>query len=218
MGSVFADIAPFALGIALSPFPVVPAILLLFCDRARIVSAAFVGAFVLGVAAVTAVFVVVSELIEQTDYPPAWASWARVVFGVALTAYAIKVWFSRSPDDEPPAWMASIGSSTPGQSARLGLLLSGANPKVVVLAAGGGLALGSAGPALIEAALLVVGFAALASVGVALPLAMFLVAGERILGPLGTARDWLQRHNTAITAVVIGLIGILLIAKGAAGL
>lgn len=218
MGSVFADIVPFALGIALSPFPVVPAILLLFCDRARTVSAAFVGAFVLGVAAVTAVFVLVSELIEQTDYPPVWASWARLGFGVALTAYAIKVWFSRSADDEPPAWMASIETSTPGQSARLGLLLSGANPKVVVLAAGGGLSLGSTEPAPATAALMVAGFAVVASVGVVLPLAMFLVAGERILGPLGTARDWLQRHNTAITAVVIGIIGILLIAGGAAGL
>lgn len=215
---MIADIVPFALGIALSPFPIVPAILLLFCERARTASAAFVGAFVLGVAAVTTAFVLAAELIEQTDYPPVWASWVRVAFGVALVAYAIKVWFGRSADDEPPAWMESVGSSTPRQAARLGMLLSGANPKVVVLAAGGGLSLGSAEPPLATAALLVVVFALVASVGVALPLFLFLLAGERILGPLGTARDWLQRHNTAITAVVIGIIGVLLAVKGARGL
>ena len=51
MGADYGEVLPLALGIAASPFPVVPAILLLFTPRARASSSAFLAGWLVGVGA-----------------------------------------------------------------------------------------------------------------------------------------------------------------------
>jgi threonine/homoserine/homoserine lactone efflux protein len=114
--------------------------------------------------------------------------------------------------------MAALDSATPGSAARLGLLLSAANPKILVLAAAAGLAIGAADLDVPETAACVAVFTAIGSVTVALPVLLYLLLGERILTPLGRARAWLEEHNAAVMAVVITAIGVLLALKGYQGL
>nr|BEK70661.1 hypothetical protein KPHV_78880 [Kitasatospora purpeofusca] len=57
----------------------------------------------------------------------------------------------------------------------------------------------------------------MAATTVALPLLLHLVAGERVLTPLGRARSWLELHNSAVTAVVLAVIGVLLVLDGVSG-
>jgi hypothetical protein len=47
---------------------------------------------------------------------------------------------------------------------------------------------------------------------------LYAVAGRRMLGPLAAVRTWLETHYEALVAVIIAAIGLLLIARGAAGL
>jgi len=215
---LIAEILPLALAIALSPFPIIPAILLLFTARARANSVAFLGGWFLGILLGATAFVLLASVIELADEPPTWASWTRLMLGLVLVGMGIKKWFGRSPDDASPAWMRSIDALEPAGAARLSLVLSLANPKVLLLAAAAGVAIGSFEAGTAESALSIVIFTVIAASTVAVPVALFLIRGSAILGPLGKVRDWLERHNAAVLAIVVIVIGVALCLKGIDGL
>ncbi len=217
-GGVLAEVIPAALAIALSPVPVIPSILLLFTPRARAAGSAFAGGWATGVVAATALFTVVGGFIEFADEPAVWVSWTFIILGVALIGLGIQQWLSRGSAAKEPAWMASISTASPGKAYTLGLGLSGANPKIVLLAAAAGLAIGEAEAGLGTTLGLVLIVMLVGSIGVLLPVVLYAVAGERILGPLGRARDWLVRHNAAIMAVVVLVIGVVVLIRGVEGL
>lgn len=218
MDPTFVDALPFALGITLSPFPIVPVILLLLSPRARVVGLVFWLCFALGVALVTTVFVLLSELFDFPEHPPTWASWTRIVVGVLLLALAIRQWLQRDQDKKTPGWLTTLQEADPATAARYGFLLSAANPKVLALAAAGGLVLGAVPGGVVITLGMVLGFTLVATVAVALPVVLFLVLGDRMVPPLRTAEMWLQRHTSSITAIVIGLIGLLVAVEGIRGL
>lgn len=212
------DVLPMALGIALSPFPVIPAIMLLLTPRPVPVSSAFVAGWLVGVGLATSAFVALASVLDRADDQPGWVAWVRVGIGLALVALGVRQWLTRHARTKTPAWMASLESPSVGSAAKLALLLSVANPKILLLAGAAGVTIGSDEPGVSVAAVVVVVFTLLASVSVALPLASYLVAGERVLGPLRKARDWLQTNNSAVMAVVITVIGVLVLVKGVRGL
>lgn len=218
MTATFAEALPFALGIALSPFPVVPVILLLLSPRARVVGPIFWLTFAVGIALVAGVFATLSELIDFPEHPPTWASWTRIVLGILLVGLAVRQWLARSDAKQTPSWLTSLQEAGPAAAARYGFLLSAANPKVLVLAAGGGLVIGAVPGGAGVGAVLVGLFAILSSLVVALPVVAFLLLGDRMVSPLRRVEQWLQRHNSAITAVVIGLIGLIVGLAGLRGL
>ena len=164
------------------------------------------------------VFVVLATVVERADEPPSWASWVRVGLGLLLIALGVRKWLTRNEASDEPAWMQSIDELTPRTAARLGFLLSAANPKVLMLTAAAGLAIGSAELATADIVLGLVIFTAIAASTITLPLVLNLVFGERILGPLGTVRQWLQRNNSAVMSVVVVVIGSYLLAKGVSGI
>lgn len=209
---------PLALAIAASPFPIIPAILLLFTERARATSAAFLLGWIVGIAFAVTCFTLVSEFIEVADHPPLWASAARLLLGIALLVLGARQWLTRRRREELPAWMRAIDSSTPASAARLALLLSVANPKILLLCAGAGLTIGSSGEAGGAIVAWIAVFTAVAALTVAVPVALYALLGSRVLGPLGAVRSWLQHNNATIMAVVILVIGAMLAIKGASAL
>ncbi len=110
--------------------------------------------------------------------------------------------------------MRSIETATPVSAVRLALLLSAANPKILLLSAAAGLSIGAAGLTTAGAAATILVFTAVAASTVAIPVLLYAVRGERVLVPLGRAKDWLQENNSAVMAVVITVIGVLLALKG----
>lgn len=213
-----AEVVPLALGIAASPFPIVPAILLLFTPRPRATSGSFLGGWVVGVGAATAAFVVLAAVVEAAEETPTWASWGRLVLGALLVVVGVRQWLRRGAEKETPAWMRSLESAGPASAFRLGLLLSAANPKILLLAAAAGLVIGSDDAGTSARLAAVLGFTAIASSTVAAPLLLHTLLGERMLGPLTRAKDWLAEHNAAVMAVVVFVLGVLLVVKGAGGL
>jgi hypothetical protein len=111
-GAQVAEALAVALAIALSPFPVVPAILLLFTARPRATSLAHPAAWVDSIAAATTAFVLVSEVVDATTSSPVWLSWVRIVAGAALVGYGVREWVSRNSSHELPGWMRSIQDAT----------------------------------------------------------------------------------------------------------
>jgi threonine/homoserine/homoserine lactone efflux protein len=214
VGEIFA----LALAIAVSPFPVIPAILLLFTTRPRASSLAFLGGWLGGIGVATGVFVLLADVVGSGSGSPAWLSWVRIVLGAVLLVYGVRSWTSRHASDDLPPWMRSIQDATPAKGLRVALVLSVANPKVVLLAAAAGLDIGPADLTPAGTVATAVAFTLLASVSVAAPVLTFAVVGARVLPPLEKAKDWLVRNNAAVMAVVIILISLVLIKNGLTGL
>lgn len=218
MARALADVVPLALAIALSPFPMIPAILLLFTARPRATGGGFLAGWAIGVATVAMALAALAAGLEGRDQPPAWAAPTRIVLGLALLALGVRKWLGRRETKGAPAWMAALDEATPTSALKVGLLLSAANPKIVLLAAAAGVGIGAAALPTGTTLLVVALFTALASTTVALPMVVHAIGGERALAPLGRARAWLEANNAVVMAVVLVVIGVVLLAQGVAGL
>jgi threonine/homoserine/homoserine lactone efflux protein len=218
VASALGDVVPLAIAIALSPFPVVPAILLLFTTRPRATGAGFLLGWGIGIAAVALAVAAVAGVLEGRDQPPGWAAPTRIVLGLGLLALGVRTWLQRRATKGAPTWMAALDNATPPSALKLGLLLSAANPKIVLLAAAAGVGIGAAELPPARTLVVVVLFTVLGSITVALPMVAHAIGGDRALAPLGRARDWLETNNASVMAVVLVVIGAVLFARGVGGL
>lgn len=100
----------------------------------------------------------------------------------------------------------------------LALLLSLANPKILLLAAAAGVDIDGIDSSLRQQTIAIIVFSVVASLSVAGPVLAYTIAGPKVLGPLSLAKDWLLRNNTAVMVVVFLVLGALLIYNGVAGL
>lgn len=218
MLNVLGETLPLAVGIALSPVPILAVVLLLVAPNKGSAGSAFLAGRLLGVVLVVGVFAGLSDVIERSSGDPSpVVAGTRIVVGVALAFLALRKW-SRRPgteeDPELPGWMSSIEDSTAGKGFRLAFLLSVANPKELLLGVGAGFAVGSAGLPLGATMIAVLIFTLIACLTVVIPAVAFLVARERMLGPLQAARTLLIRHNVVIMSVVLLIIAAALIGGG----
>lgn len=211
------EIAALAVGIAASPFAIIPAVMLLFTERPRAVALTFLIGWFSSLAVLATVFALLSGAIATGNEAPSWISWVRIAAGIALVVIAVRMWVTRKSSAKTPVWMQTLQDATPRSALVLALTLSMANPKVLLLAAAAGVDVGGAEWIVQQQVLAIVGFAAIASVTVAAPVGAYLVAGQRILGPLARVKDWLLRHNATVLALVFLLLGTLLLWNGATG-
>ena len=218
MSDVVGEVDSLALVVAASPFTIIPAILLLFTPLARATSASFLVGWVLALAACVAVFALLATVIEIAEGTPTWASWGRVVLGLALIGLGVRQWLRRNVPKPAPAWMRSIESAGPGKAFVLALVLAIANPKILLLSAAAGLAIGAAELPDTGTAVAIAVFTAVGAVSVAVPVVLYAVLGDRVLGPLGRARDWLEANNALVMSIVILAIGLALVVKGVSAL
>lgn len=215
LGGALASVLTPAAAIAASPFTIIPAILLLLTPRAAANGGAFLVGWVLGLVTAATAFVLLAGVVERVDNSPVWLSWTRMLLGALLVGWGARLWFTRTKPKPTPAWMARISDATPRRAFRLAVILALANPKVLLLTVAAGLAIGSAELTGAETIVAIAVFTVVASLTVLVPLGLYLVLGERMLRPLSAARDWLERNNAAVMAVVLVVIGLQLVLKGA---
>ncbi|WP_104166849.1 GAP family protein [Cryobacterium sp. N22] len=219
MNSVIGEILPLALGIAISPIPIIAAILMLLSPKARGTSVGFLIGWVLGVVVVVTAFTLLSSLLPEPgdDGSQPVAGVVKLVLGAALLFLAARQWRSRPAGDaDPPLpkWMAAIDSMTAGRGLVLGIALSGLNPKNLLLGAAAGVSIGSAGLSVGSTTVAIVVFTVIAASTVALPVIAYLAASNRMAGPLEALRGWLVHNNATVMAVLLLVIGVVLIGKG----
>ena len=223
MGAVIGDLLPLAVGVAISPLPIIAVILMLLSDKATATSTGFLLGWVAGIVAVT---VVVLALVGQAGdsaagEPSTLSSVLKLVFGALLLLLAVRQWRGRPKEGESgsmPKWMDAISSFTLGRALVLGFLLSGINPKNLLLCLGAGTTIGAAhlpaGQVVVATAVFVV----LASSTVAVPVLGYLAARDRMAAPLDRLRAWLTQNNAAVMAVLLVVLGTALLGKGIGGL
>lgn len=218
MGQTIGDVLPLALGVAISPIPIIATILMLLSPRARSTSVGFLLGWFVGIVVAVVVFTALSSIIPsgQSDAARVVAGVIKIILGALLVVLAVTQWRGRPTGDEEPAlpkWMSAIDSMSAGRAAVLAFLLAAVNPKNLLLAASAGVTLGFAStPSETVTATAV--FVVIAASTVAAPVVAYLVAASRLAGPLESLRVWLVHNNATIMAVLLLVMGVSVIGKG----
>ncbi|QJW35003.1 GAP family protein [Cellulosimicrobium protaetiae] len=223
MGAAIGQSLPVAVGVLISPLPIVAVVLMLVSGRAKANAFAFLAAWFVAVGAVTLLVAMLAGAATPDDEgPPLWAAIVKIVLGVLLLLLAVKQWRGRPRAGfEPPApkWMAAIDAFTPVKAAGLAVLLGAVNPKNLLLVVSGGAAIASAAPddtnAQVVAAVV---FALVASIGVAAPVFVYLFMGSRAATMLDELKGWMTHNNAVIMAVLLLVLGAKMLGDGISAL
>src|ERR1700734_2149090 len=86
MGKAIGGSLPLAVGIALSPIPIIAVVLMLTSHRAKINGPAFVAGWLLGLGIVGAIVLSLAGPAgaSKSGSPATWVSWIKIVLGVLL--------------------------------------------------------------------------------------------------------------------------------------
>lgn len=216
---VIGDLLPSAVGVALSPVPIVAIILVLATPRARATGGAFALGWVLGLAVVGGLVTLAASGASDEGQPSTLVGWVKLAIGCLFLALAGKQWRSRprpGNDVEPPRWMAAVDAMAAGRAGMLGAALAGLNPKNLALIVAAAATIGDAEMAGAEAFWALALFVLLGSVSVAGPTIWYLVAPTRAQGPLNGIKDFMLAHNTVIMMTVLLILGAKLVGNGLA--
>jgi threonine/homoserine/homoserine lactone efflux protein len=218
MNQVFGELLPLAVGVAISPIPIIAAILMLLAGKAGATSLGFLLGWVAGIAMATGVSAALAAAGSGgSDEPSPAVSWMKMGLGVLLLILAVQQWRGRpkpGADAALPGWMAAMDTFTWAKAAALGFLLSAVNPKNLLMCVAAGVAIGSGGLSSGDEAVAVAVFTVLAASTVAVPVLAYAAAPDRLRGPLDELKQWLQAHNAAVMSVLLLVIGTVLVGKG----
>ena len=223
MLQAFGENLPLAIGIAISPVPVIAVILMLMTPKARTNAPAFLAGWLLGLVVVGAVVLVVvgSAGVTTSSSESKTVAAVKLVLGLLLLFLAWRQWHGRpKPGEEAamPKWMKALDSFTPGRSVAVGALLAGVNPKNLILDASMAAGVAQTGLPGAQQALVMLGLIVVASLGLIVPVAAFLLYGERARGVLDEWKTWLAGNNATVMTVLFLVFGVTLVGKGIAGL
>jgi threonine/homoserine/homoserine lactone efflux protein len=218
VGAAIGQSLPIAVGVLISPLPIVAVVLMLVSRRAKVNAFSFLAGWFLAVGGVALAVASLAGAASGDDDPASWTGWAKLVLGVLLLAVALRQWQGRPRDGAEPAapkWMAAVDGFTPVKAFGLAVLLGAVNPKNLLLVVSGGAAIATAAPddttAQVVAAVV---FAVVACVGVAAPVVIYLAMGDRAARMLDDLKTWMIHNNAVIMAVLLLVIGAKLIGDG----
>ncbi len=219
MGAAIEDVIPLAIGVALSPIPIIAVILMLFSKNARSTSLGFLTGWFLGVAVVATAVVFIADPAQQATGGEAspLSAVVRILLGLLLLFLAYRNWRKRpKPGEEVgmPKWMSSIDTMTAGRALGLGALLSGVNPKNLTLILAAGVAIAAAGLSSAQTVTALIIFAVIACVSVTAPVIVYLVMGDKAAPMLNSWKAWLIHNNAAVMMVLLLVFGVVTLSKG----
>ena len=216
MGQAIGGSLALAVGIALSPIPIIAVVLMLTTPRARANGPAFVLGWLLGLGVVGAIVLAVAgpANASSSGAPATWVSWLKIILGAGLLLIAARQFRGRphGEDQAPmPKWMGAIENFKPAAALGTGALLAGANPKNLLLAVAGAATIAQTGIAGAQQAIAYLIFAVIATIGVGTPVVIYFAMGERSQELLGKLKNWMGQHNAVIMSVLCLIIGAKLI-------
>jgi hypothetical protein len=223
MGNVIGSILPQAIGVAISPIPIIAVILMLFSKRARSNGLAFLAGWVLALAIVGAVVLVLAGAgkVSAGGTPSTLSYVFHLLLGLVLLFLAVRNWQKRPKEGETPEmpkWMATIDSFTAGRALGLSALLAGVNPKNLALAVAAALSIAQAGLSGAQPWIALAVFVLVASLSVSAPVLYYLIAGQSAEKTLNTWKAWLTANNATVMFVLLLVLGVKLVGDGLGGL
>ena len=223
MGQAIGQMLTMAVGVALSPIPIIASVLLASSPRGRVNGPAFVLGCAASAAVIGGVMLAagVGSGTDESGGPSTAASALKLVLGIVLLGMAARQWRGRPVGDEDPPlpkWMGALDGFSPTKSLVAGVVVTGLNPKNLLLVIAGAAAVASAGATAGEEAVAWAIFSLIAIIGVATPVVISFAMGDRSDELLQRLRAWMAHNNGVIMAVILLLIGVKLLGDGLAGL
>jgi hypothetical protein len=212
-----------AIGVALSPVPIIAVVLMLTSRRARVNGPLFVLGWLAGLAVIGAIVLSIAGPAgaSSSGSPATWVSWLKVALGLLLLLVAVRQFRARPKDGTQaplPKWMARIDDVRPLAACGIAALLAGVNPKNLLLAVGGAASIAQTGISGGQQAVAYLVFALVGTLGVGIPVGMYFALGPRADKLLGGLKDWMGEHNAVIMSVLCLVIGVKLIGDAISGL
>jgi threonine/homoserine/homoserine lactone efflux protein len=222
MGEAIGQLLPFAVGVAVSPMPIVAVVLMLVTRRARTNGPAFLLGWIVGIAVAGAIVLAIAGPTNASDsgQPASWVNWLKLVLGLLLLLVAVREWRGRPQEGDEaatPKWMGALDAFTPPKAAGAGVLLGTINPKNLLLIVGGAAAVAQTGISGGDQAIAWAVFTLIASIGVGAPVVIYFALGDRAAKLLDGLKTWMARNNTVIMAVLCLIIAVKLIGDAITG-
>jgi len=219
VGQSISEVLPWAIGVAISPVPLIAVILMLFTPRAKQNGPAFLLGWVVGLGVLAAVVYIVADALNVSSDSTASdsTSTVKVVLGVALIIGGLRRLRKHTAAGAEPAmpkWMAGVDTFTPVKAAGLGVVLGAVNPKNLVLTIGAATGLAQLGESSGDAVVGLIAFVVIASSTTALAVGYRIFGGEAAHAHLDEAKAWLTVHNEAVMAVLFLVFGVVILAQG----
>ena len=216
------DLLPAAMGIALSPIPIIAVVVVLGTPNAKKTGSLFALGWILGLTAVSVAAVMIFDGAEDEGTATSTAAaLLKLAVGALFLFLAWKQWQKRPRGgDEPemPTWMTSIESTTGSKALVLGAGLSGANPKNFALALVAAASVAETGIDETGTAIALAVFVLLGSVTVAGAVLFHLVAPEQAAPQLARVRRFMVDNATVMTIVILLLLGSSILGDGISAL
>lgn len=219
MGSAIGQILPTAIGVTISPVPIIAVVLLLASPKGKGKALGFLLGWLVGLGLVgVLVLVLAGPAGASTDTGAAyWVGWLLVVLGALAILLGIRQFHGRPHGDvEPPMpkWMAAIDKFTAGRSTAVGFVLAALNPKNLTLTLAAAATIAAAGLSSTESYVVLAVFVVIGTIGLAIPVAIYFFGGDKAAETLEELHHWLAIHNAAIMSVLFVVIGAKLLGNG----
>jgi threonine/homoserine/homoserine lactone efflux protein len=222
LGQAIGGLLPSAIGVALSPVPIIAVILVLGTPKARSNGPAFALGWVGGLVVVSVIVLLVASGASNPNSASSTAVNAiKLALGAVFLFMAAAQWQKRPKKGEEPTmpkWMETIDTFTPAKSLAFGAALSAVNPKNLALTIAAAGSIAQAGLGAGQDTIAVAVFVVLGSLTVAGPVVFSMLATKKAEGPLAAIKDVMSDHNAVIMFVVLLVLGAKLLGDGIAGL
>jgi len=216
MGSAIGAILGQAVGVAISPVPIIAVILMLFSKAAKVNSISFLVGWIIGL--LGAGMIVLALGISSSDGAPSTASgWIKIAIGALFLVLGVKQWKGRPKKGEQattPGWMSSIEDFTAAKAFGVGVFLSAVNPKNLGLTIAAAATIGGAGLSTGDEIIVMVVFVLIASVTVAAPVLLYLILGSKAEHTLTEMKEWLTDNNATVMSVLFVVLGAKVLGAG----
>jgi len=215
------DLLPSAVGVALSPVPIIAVILMLATPKARSNGLAFGLGWIAGLVIVSVIVLVAAGGADTSSGTNDAVNWVKTALGVLFLVMAAGQWRKRPKRGaaaEMPKWMSTIDSFTTPKSLVLGAVLSGANPKNLALTLAAAASIAQAGLDTGESVTAVAVFIVIASLTVVGPVLFYVAVPATAGRPLSAIKEFMSAHNAVIMMVVLLLLGAKLLGNGISGI
>ncbi|MBX3313251.1 MAG: GAP family protein [Actinobacteria bacterium] len=212
------DVLPSAVGVLLSPIPIIAVIVVLGTPAARRNGPAFAAGWVVALVVVSTIIVLVAGGADEADSAAAeGVDWFKVALGVLFLFLAFEQWRGRpraGEEAEVPPLIAKLDGMGAGQIFGLGIALAAVNPKNLALTTAAAATIAQYGLDTGGTATALAVFVVIGSLSVVGPVVAMIVATDRVTGPLASVKTFMIEHNAAIMIVLLLVLGTKMLGQG----
>lgn len=213
MGTLLVNLLPELIGLIITPAAVIGAVLLLE-SRSGLRAAASFGAGFLVLYAVIALGAIIGGAANPDAQNDTVAAWIGVIIGaIFLLLGGLQLLRRPAPEAPAPGWIRQLDDAGPRLAFVIGVVMALINPNLLILLSGIGVIASSGQSSIVNLNGLLALFIA-AMLDFLVPISLFVALGDRAKAALGRVKQWMLRHNRALSIGVLLGFGLLFLVRG----